>query len=159
MRTVNATAIRVYWDPPFTPVGFDILFYSVSVVNASDGASRMTPPLLNTSYVLSTDGGRILENCYEIRFYVCAWSEVGQSRNGSVSGTFPTGNLMIVHCVLIFIFISMFTRIRIATVNNCYVTIILLFIYFCQNGLCIIYNCGLHGQHDVNSFSSYTRCL
>ena len=89
---MNSTAMEVSWDPPFTPAGFNVLFYTVTIVNTSSGITRTASPLINASYLYSTNGSQVSQRCDEIDFYVAASSAVGQSKSGCVNATFPVGN-------------------------------------------------------------------
>jgi len=97
LELLNATTLRLTWNPPFTWTGFPIQNYTVRMENTSNSMNNRQwniPANENNSndsvsFELSTMNGEIATGCALLNFSVTAWSDLGESRPGRISGGFP----------------------------------------------------------------------
>jgi len=103
MELLNATTLRLTWNPPFTWTGFPIQNYTVRMENTSNSMNNRQWNILanennssdSVSFDLSTVNGEIARECTLLNFSVTAWSDLGESRPGRILGGFPIGRLSI----------------------------------------------------------------
>ena len=95
---MNATHIEVQWDKPFALPEFDVLNYTLSIVNIiSENDTTINGPYdvsADTAYPIRhyfSNGGHIPEECVYQQFILTATNDVGTSDSGSVIGGFPIG--------------------------------------------------------------------
>ena len=81
LEVVNATAIKISWEKPFSWEGWEVLSYNISW-----GSNSMSTK--EQSVVLENE---LAEACIEIEFNVSAMNAVGQSDVRSIHGSFPIG--------------------------------------------------------------------
>jgi len=104
LHVVDATTLRLSWEPPFTWSQYEILRYIVTMENRSNG--DVLPPVIlnpsNTTYIITASAP--VQSCAELRFSVTAHSALGASTPAVVAGGFPIApvlnNSAILHKVL-----------------------------------------------------------
>ena len=91
LHVVDATTLRLSWEPPFTWPQYEILRYRVIMENGSNGDTL--PPVIlspsDTTYIITASAP--VQSCAELRFSVTAHSALGASTPAVVAGGFPIG--------------------------------------------------------------------
>lgn len=111
---INATAVQVSWERPFSMKQFDIHNYTVRIRNSTNGKvseeviladndQTYSQPSPVISYIMNNNGD-IPHDCHELQFNVTASNAVGESNEGYVSGGFPIGESVYytITCKLLF---------------------------------------------------------
>ena len=96
LHVLSATAIQIFWLPPFSWDEYPIVNYTVQVHN------RITREVTNSTvnataapvtFIHNTPHGRVMWNCEELIFRVFAANNIGRSKPAVVTGGFPIGNV------------------------------------------------------------------
>ena len=94
VQLINATALLLSWEPPFTWSEYPLLNYTVRMHNTSSGEQfawvRMIPATV-TTYEVFSSGGMISSSYHELVFSVTASNDLGESTEGTVYSGFPVG--------------------------------------------------------------------
>ena len=91
---INATALQLSWEPPFTWSEYPLLNYTIRMHNTSSGeqfAWVHTIPATVTTYVVFNSGRMIFSSYHELVFSVTASNDLGESSQGTVHSGFPVG--------------------------------------------------------------------
>lgn len=96
LQLINATTLLLSWFPPFTWPDFEIINYSIKMMNTTNGDTfvrnvNATPneTIINEYFI--TPNGEATQSCFPLKFAVSATSTIGESRPGNTSGGFPIG--------------------------------------------------------------------
>ena len=89
---MNATALQLSWDPPFTWPEYEILRYTVRMENRSSEITDQGPVVLSpTSLTHTLTASAPVQHCAELRFNITASNALGDSAPVVVTGGFPKG--------------------------------------------------------------------
>lgn len=85
----EGTVLNISWEKPYSPEGFPILSYNLTLHNVTSNSSHLLLQADTPTYYLlnSTDYNNVM--CNVLRFTVTAASSVGSSDDGAISGGFP----------------------------------------------------------------------
>ena len=91
----STTELEVSWDEPFTWDQFPVLNYTITVYNDSGPSGRAphTYTVTEPSKLFTLEAE--MTSCPVLSFRVSATNEIGESRNGNVSGGFPVGEILL----------------------------------------------------------------
>ena len=89
LHVVNATTLRLDWDPPFTWPDYQILNYTVRIENRSSGVTDSPMVLTPTDLTYTLTAEAPAQHCAELRFNVTASNTLGDSAPAVVVGGFP----------------------------------------------------------------------
>ena len=93
---MNATALQLSWDSPFTWPEYEILNYTVRMENRSSGITEGPVVLSPTDLTHTLTTTAPAQHCAELRFSVTASNALGDSAPAVVTGGFPKGNALTV---------------------------------------------------------------
>ena len=89
----NATGLNITWVKPFSPEGFPIISYNLTVYNQSSNSSLLISPLHadNLTYLL-TNSASYSNTCHSLDINITARNAVGDSvASATITSGFPIG--------------------------------------------------------------------
>ena len=87
----NGTVLHIAWKEPFSPVGFHITSYNLTIYNHTSNLSRE----INTTAQFYNLTKPVYSNtsCHDLTVTVRANNDVGPSVEGTIEGGFPICNV------------------------------------------------------------------
>ena len=106
----NGTVLYITWEEPFSPMGFNITSYDLTIYNHTSNMSRE----INTTAPLYKLTKPVYSNtaCHELTISVRANNDVGSSVEGTIEGGFPICNTIHIMCMAMTCYIPLFTQFR-----------------------------------------------